>query len=169
MSDGLDILIIDDEKEVCDVLSSHIRKFYTWGDITTCTDVERAVSYCRSRPGSIMIFVLDVFVGDSNGFLFLDAIADKYPNACHDTIMITGNANDDVVDMCVASGQRAPGEDDGAAHLALLSCQGPHAPGEDRPGPPGGLFPPPRRLAQPADGNGETAYAVPPAPTNRAG
>lgn len=104
MSDGLDILIIDDEKEVCDVLSSHIRKFYTWGDITTCTDVERAVSYCRSRPGSIMIFVLDVFVGDSNGFLFLDAIADKYPNACHDTIMITGNANDDVVDMCVASG-----------------------------------------------------------------
>ena len=104
MSDGLDILIIDDEKEVCDVLSSHIRKFYTWGDITTCTDVERAVSYCRSRPGSIMIFVLDVFVGDSNGFLFLDAIADKYPNACHVTIMITGNANDDVVDMCVASG-----------------------------------------------------------------
>jgi response regulator of citrate/malate metabolism len=104
MSDGLDILIIDDEKEVCDVLSSHIEKFYTWGDITTCTDVERAVSYCRSRPGSIMIFVLDVFVGDSNGFLFLDAIADKYPNAYHDTIMITGNANDDVVDMCVASG-----------------------------------------------------------------
>jgi response regulator of citrate/malate metabolism len=104
MSDGLDVLIIDDEKEVCDILSSHIEKFYTWGDVTTCTDVERALSYCRSRPGSIMIFVLDVFVGDSNGFLFLDAIAEKYPNAYHDTIMITGNANDDVVDMCVASG-----------------------------------------------------------------
>lgn len=104
MSDGLDILIIDDEKEVCDILASHIEKFYTWGDITTCTDVERAISYCKSRPGSIMIFVLDVFVGDSNGFLFLDAIAEKYPNAYHDTIMITGNANDDVVDMCVASG-----------------------------------------------------------------
>jgi CheY-like chemotaxis protein len=104
MSEGLDILIIDDEKEVCDVLASHIEKFYTWGDVTTCTDVERAISYCRSRPGTIMIFVLDVFVGESNGFLFLDAIADKYPNAYHDTIMITGNANDDVVDMCVASG-----------------------------------------------------------------
>ena len=104
MSEGLDILIIDDEKEVCDVLASHIEKFYTWGDVTTCTDVERAISYCRNRPGSIMIFVLDVFVGDSNGFLFLDSIAEKYPNACCDTIMITGNANDDVVDMCVASG-----------------------------------------------------------------
>jgi response regulator of citrate/malate metabolism len=104
MSDGLDILIIDDEKEVCEVLASHIEKFYTWGDITTCTDVERAISYCKSRPGSIMIFVLDVFVGESNGFLFLDAIAEKYPNAYCDTIMITGNANDDVVDMCVASG-----------------------------------------------------------------
>ena len=104
MSDGLDILIIDDEKEVCDVLASHIEKFYSWGDVTTCTDVERAISYCRSRPGSIMIFVLDVFVDESNGFLFLDAIADKYPNAYQDTIMITGKANDDVVDMCVASG-----------------------------------------------------------------
>ncbi len=104
MSEGLDILIIDDEKHVCDVLAEHIEKFYTWGDVTTCTDVDRAISYCRSRNGGIMIFILDVFVGQNNGFFFLDAIADKYPNACHDTIMITGNANDDIVDMCVASG-----------------------------------------------------------------
>jgi response regulator of citrate/malate metabolism len=104
VSEGLDILIIDDEKNVCDVLSEQIEKFYTWGDITTCTDVDRAISYCRSREGGIMIFVLDVFVGQNNGFYFLDAIADKYPNAYHDTIMITGNANDDIVDMCVASG-----------------------------------------------------------------
>jgi len=104
MSDGLDILIIDDEVNVCDVLSSQIEKFYTWGDVTTSTDVDKAISYCLSRPGSVMIFVLDVFVGPSNGFTFLDAISEKYPNACHDTIMITGNANDDVVDMCVASG-----------------------------------------------------------------
>ncbi|HQJ09845.1 MAG TPA: response regulator, partial [Deltaproteobacteria bacterium] len=76
----------------------------TWGDVTTSTDVDKAISYCLSRPGSVMIFVLDVFVGPSNGFTFLDAISEKYPNACHDTIMITGNANDDVVDMCVASG-----------------------------------------------------------------
>lgn len=104
MSDGLDLLIIDDEQDVCDVLADQIGKFYTWGDITTCTDVDRAVSYCLSRRSSIMIFVLDVFVGEDNGFHFLDAVADKYPNACHDTIMITGNAGEDVVDMCVASG-----------------------------------------------------------------
>jgi len=104
MSDGLDILIIDDEQDVCDILSGHIEKFYTWGEIITYTDVDRAVQYCLSRENSIMLFILDVFVGKSNGFSFLDAIADKYPNACHDTIMVTGSANDDVVDMCVASG-----------------------------------------------------------------
>lgn len=104
MSEGLDILIIDDEENVCDILSSHIKKFYTWGDVMTSTDVEKAIPYCLSRPGSIMIFVLDVFVGPSNGFTFLDAVSEKYPNAYLDTIMITGKANDDVVDMCVASG-----------------------------------------------------------------
>ncbi|HNR51133.1 MAG TPA: response regulator [Deltaproteobacteria bacterium] len=104
MSDGLDILIIDDERDVCDVLSDNIRKFYTWGEIITFTDVDKAIEYCLNREGSIMLFILDVFVGKSNGFSFLDAIADKYPNANSDTIMITGSANDDVVDMCVASG-----------------------------------------------------------------
>lgn len=104
MSDGLDILIIDDEQEVCDVLSGHIRKFYTWGEIVTFTCVEKAIEYCQNRDGSIMLFILDVFVGSSNGFYLLDAISDKYPNAYHDTIMITGSANEDVVDMCVASG-----------------------------------------------------------------
>jgi CheY-like chemotaxis protein len=104
MSEGLDILIIDDEQDVCDVLSENIRKFYTWGDIITFTDVDKAVEYCLSREGSIMLFILDVFVGESNGFYLLDAIAEKYPNANPDTIMITGSASDDVVDMCVASG-----------------------------------------------------------------
>lgn len=104
VSEGLDILIIDDEQDVCDVLSGQVKKFYTWGEVITHTDVDRAIEYCLIRDGSIMLFILDVFVGRNNGFYLLDAIADKYPNAPHDTIMITGSANDDVVDMCVASG-----------------------------------------------------------------
>jgi response regulator of citrate/malate metabolism len=51
-----------------------------------------------------MIFILDVFVEDSNGFAFLDAIAEKYPNAHLDTVMISGMASEDVVDMCIATG-----------------------------------------------------------------
>lgn len=103
MSDGLDILVIDDEKNVCDVLEEQIREFYVWGEIVTFTDVDRAIEYCLNRDSSFMIFILDVFVGKNNGFYFLDAIAGKYPSAYQDTIMITGNASDDVVDMCVAS------------------------------------------------------------------
>jgi response regulator of citrate/malate metabolism len=104
MSDGLDVVIVDDEKHVCDVLSEIIREFYTWGDVLTFTDYEEASSYCFSRDKGLMIFILDVFVGDSNGFAFLDSIMKKYPNAQQDTIMISGMADDDIVNMCLVSG-----------------------------------------------------------------
>ena len=104
MSDGLDIVIVDDEQHVCEVLSETIRKFYTWGEIITFNDYKSALEYCLSRDKGLMIFVLDVFVEDSNGFAFLDAIAERYPNAHLDSIMISGMASDDVVDMCIAAG-----------------------------------------------------------------
>ena len=103
MSDGLDVIIIDDEDNVCEVIKEQLKDFYTWGEIIYFTEVDKAVSYCLNRDNSIMIFILDVFVGNNNGFFFLDAIAEKYPSAHQDTIMITGKASDDVVDMCVAS------------------------------------------------------------------
>ena len=104
VSDGLDIVIIDDEENVCEVLAEQIKTYYTWGEIITFTDVDRAISYCLARQSGIMIFILDVFVGQNNGFYFLDAISEKYQSAHYDTIMITGKADDDVVDMCVATG-----------------------------------------------------------------
>jgi len=104
MSTGLDILIIDDEANVCEVLSETIKTFYTWGDVVTFTDVDKAISYCNKKDRGIMIFVLDVYVGSNNGFYFLDSVVEQIPNAHLDAIMITGNASDDVVNMCVASG-----------------------------------------------------------------
>ncbi len=104
MSEGLDILIIDDEEHVCEVISEQIRNFYTWGDVITFTDIDKAILYCLNRGSSVMIFILDVFVEKNNGFYFLDAIAERYPSAHQDSIMITGNASEDVVDMCVATG-----------------------------------------------------------------
>ncbi len=104
MSDGLDVIIVDDEQHVCEVLSETVRKFYTWGDVITFNNYRSATEYCLSRDKGLMIFILDVFVEDSNGFAFLDAVNEKYPNAHLDTIMISGMASDDVVDMCIATG-----------------------------------------------------------------
>ncbi|HOJ14477.1 MAG TPA: response regulator [Deltaproteobacteria bacterium] len=104
MSDGLDVVIVDDEYHVCGVLAETIGKFYTWGEIVTFQDYAAATEYCLGRDKGLMVFVLDVFVGQSNGFAFLDSISEKYPNAAMDTVMISGMASDDVVDMCVATG-----------------------------------------------------------------
>ena len=46
---------------------------------------------------------MDVFLGGLSGFYFLDAIEQKYPTVHEDTIIISGNASDDVVNMCLAS------------------------------------------------------------------
>jgi len=103
MSDGLDVIVIDDDLSVSEVISDIIKRFYVWGDVLKFTSADEAKAHCLKRKTSIAIFILDVFLKGESGFYFLDAIAEKYPSAHQDTIIITGNASDDVVDMCIAS------------------------------------------------------------------
>ena len=103
MSDNLDVIIVDDDQDVCDIISDNIERFYTWGDVLAFTSADEAISYCRNMKAGVAVFVLDVFMDNETGFGFLDKIADKFPMAYEDTIIITGNASDDVVNMCIAS------------------------------------------------------------------
>jgi response regulator of citrate/malate metabolism len=103
MSYGLDVIIIDDDPDVCILILKMIEKFYTWGEVHAFTDPAKATEYCLNQTSNIAIFVIDVFLQETNGFNFLDAIADKYPGANEDTIIITGSASDDVVNMCTAA------------------------------------------------------------------
>jgi DNA-binding NtrC family response regulator len=103
MSEGLDVIIVDDDKNLCMVTAETIKRFYTWGDVVTFYKVDEAIAYCLNQESSIAIFVLDVFLGEQSGFAFLEAIKDKFTSAPEDTIIITGHASEDVVNMCVAA------------------------------------------------------------------
>lgn len=103
MSDGLNVIVVDDDPALCEVVSEMVKRFYVWGKVLSFNDVEEAISYCQSQETGVAIFVLDVFLGYTTGFNFLDAVENKFPMAHQDTIIITGNASDDVVNMCVAS------------------------------------------------------------------
>ena len=103
MADGLDVIIVDDDSNVCEVVTEVVQTFYTWGEVKAFTDVNTAASYCLNREVGVAIFIVDVFLGGKNGFYFLDTIEEKFPTAHEDSIIITGNASDDVVNMCVAS------------------------------------------------------------------
>jgi response regulator of citrate/malate metabolism len=103
MSRGLDVIIVEDDPEVCKVISEMVKKFYTWGNVIAFTDYDAATAHCMGGGVSVAIFVLDVFLGQSTCFNFLDRIEARFPMAREDTIMITGNASDDVVNMCLAS------------------------------------------------------------------
>ena len=103
MSGGLDVIIVDDELSVCEVINGIIKRFYTWGDVLAITNADEAIAYCLNRDTGIAVFVVDVFLGEKSGFYLLNMIEKKFPTIYQDTIMITGNASDDVVNMCVAS------------------------------------------------------------------
>jgi len=103
MTTGLNVIVVDDDPAVCEVISETIKRFYTWGEVFAFTDPDDAMAFCKSRETGVAIFVMDVFLGDSIGFNFLDTILDKFPMAYQDTIVITGNASDSVVNICLAS------------------------------------------------------------------
>ncbi len=103
MPDGLDVIIVDDDTNVCELISSIVKQFYSWGNVASFSNCEAAIQYCLKREIGVAIFVVDVFLGDMSGFSFLDSIEEKFPTAHSDAIVITGNASNDIVDMCVAS------------------------------------------------------------------
>ena len=103
MSDGLDVIIIDDDKGICEIIKELVESFYTWGDVISFSNAEEAIAYCRQRDVGVAIFIIDVFLGGLSGFYFLDEIEEKFPTAHEDSIIISGNASEDVVNMCLAS------------------------------------------------------------------
>lgn len=103
MSENLDVIIVDDEPEVCKVISDIVKSFYSWGNVAAFTNSREAMAYVRSRKPGVAIFILDVFLGKETCFEVLDSIVDRYPMAYEDAIIVTGNAGPEVVDMCVAS------------------------------------------------------------------
>ena len=103
MSDGLDVIIIDDDKGICEIIKELVESFYSWGDVISFSNADEAIDYCLQRDVGVAIFIIDVFLGGLSGFYFLDAIEKKFPTAHEDSIIISGNASDDVVNMCLAS------------------------------------------------------------------
>ena len=103
MSDGLDVIIVDDDKGICDVIRELVENFYTWGNVISFSDADSAIEHCLNRDIGVAIFIVDVFLGGLSGFYFLDKIKKKFPAAHEDAIIISGNASDDVVNMCLAS------------------------------------------------------------------
>lgn len=104
MSNGLDVIIVDDDAEILEITAGLVNRFYTWGDVFAFSDVDEAVEYCRFKETSIALFIVDVFLGEKTGYMFLDLLSDKFPSIYEDTVMMTGDASDEVVNACVASG-----------------------------------------------------------------
>jgi response regulator of citrate/malate metabolism len=103
VSDNLDVIILDDDPQICSLIQEILKDFYVWGDIHAFTDSKKALTYCLKRKLGLAIFILDVYLDDGTAFDFLDKITDRFVSAPEDAIIITGNAGNDIVNMCIAS------------------------------------------------------------------
>ncbi len=103
MSDNLDVIVLDDDPQMCSLLTEMLKGFYAWGNIHSFTDFREALSFCQRKKAGVAIFILDVYLGKKTAFDFLDQIGDKFAWAAEDAVIITGNASDDIVNMCIAS------------------------------------------------------------------
>lgn len=103
MMGGLPVIIVDDDPDVCEFTAELVRSFYTWGEVFVFTDPGEALRFCLNRKTGVAIFILDVFLGEKTCFNFLQSVQTAFPFAPQDTIIMTGNASDEVVDMCISS------------------------------------------------------------------
>lgn len=103
MSDNLDVIVLEDDPLMCSLITETLKGFYTWGDIHSFTKVNAALAFCREKKLGVAIFILDVYLDTKTAFDFLYQISDQCAWASEDTVMITGNASDDIVNMCIAS------------------------------------------------------------------
>ncbi len=103
MSNGLDVIVLDDDPGIGQVLKELIESFYTWGEVVAFSNTNEAIAYCLKRKSGLAIFVIDVFLKEMSGFSFIDAIEERFPSAHEDAIIISGKASEDIVDMCLAS------------------------------------------------------------------
>lgn len=102
MASGLDIIIVDDDPDVCELLTEMVRRFYVWGEVLAFIDPAEATAFCQTREAGVAVFVLDVYLGTCTAFEFLETVLERFPIAHQDTVIITGNASDEVVNRCVA-------------------------------------------------------------------
>jgi len=103
MSDNLDVIVLDDDPQMCSLISEILKDFYVWGDVHSFTEFNSALAFCKKKKLGVAIFILDVYLGKKNAFDFLDQISDQCVWASEDAVIITGNASDDIVNMCIAS------------------------------------------------------------------
>jgi len=103
MTGGLPVIIVDDDPQVCEITAEIVRSFYTWGKVFVFTDPDEALRFCQDGQTGVAIFILDVFLEEKTCFSFLKSVQPAFPLAPQDTIIMTGNANDEVVDMCISS------------------------------------------------------------------
>lgn len=103
MSDEIDVIILDDDSQMCSLVTDILRDFYVWGNIHAFTKYDDALAFCKKKKIGVAVFILDIYLDQKTAFDFLEQISDQCAWASEDTVIITGKASEDIVNRCIES------------------------------------------------------------------
>ncbi|MEJ2157915.1 MAG: hypothetical protein P8X96_21510 [Desulfobacteraceae bacterium] len=63
MPEGLDVIIVDDDPTVCELVTTIVKRFYTWGDVISFSDTNKATEFCLARDIGVAIFKYELLYG----------------------------------------------------------------------------------------------------------
>jgi len=99
--EALDVLVVDDEQSICMLLHDVLARF--GHRVETLQDARLAIDLCSKRKFDLVF--LDIRMPGMNGLDALKALKELCPDATY--VMITGFAQNDVVEECMNSGASA--------------------------------------------------------------
>lgn len=101
--EDLKILVVDDERDICDVLYTFLRE---GGHDVTCAFGGREALECYHAEAFDLVF-LDIKLPDLDGIHVLEAMRKHRPDG--KVVMVSGVLDDEVCDLCLYGPHRADG------------------------------------------------------------
>lgn len=101
---ALEVIVLDDNRVVAEMIQEMIERFYTWGRVHSFTSISEARRFCLKREARVAIFILDAYLENGTGLGFIESLAEEYPLAAEDTVVVTGMANKEIVERCLELG-----------------------------------------------------------------
>jgi response regulator RpfG family c-di-GMP phosphodiesterase len=94
------LLVIDGQEQNCELLEQMLKSFCNLANIKTFMDPDKAKAYCLNHQEKIFIIIVNVYLGGSTAFSFINELLPTIPTVNQDTIILTGADTPDILQSC---------------------------------------------------------------------
>ena len=99
-----DVLIVDDDEDICEILGEYVKGMGLFRNVVSATDGSIAIEKLRNQQFSLIL--LDLNLPRKNGLEVLDYISGEKDHTLDSVIMISGEFDENTIKKAVEIGGR---------------------------------------------------------------